>query len=204
MGRPAECNRSGTGFGGHVINSGVAFAIVIVASSPARADVIPMPPDNCPEGYTPSSSHSGPTCLAPAPKDCPSGWRGVLGGGCALDLCEADRDCQGGRRCVSQSLCFVERIPHWREFATEPDYRARWVCGGALSCRSPAECRSGKLCLEPGARRGADSPNPNDRSEAAELTGCSGCRRRQPVRHELTAASALVLGASLWRWRRRR
>jgi hypothetical protein len=182
-----------------------AWLIVMVTASSTRADVIPPPPEDCPEGYTPDSSHEGQRCLAPAPADCPSGWRGVLGGICVLDICESDRECQGERRCVPQSLCFVERIPHWREFRTEPDYRPRWVCGGALSCRSPAECRPGKLCLEPGARRGADSPNPNDASEAASLPGgCSGCQRRQPVRQEVAAVTVLLLGGSFWRRRLRR
>jgi hypothetical protein len=129
---------------------------------------------------------------------------GVPGGECMLELCERDADCHGGRQCVRQSICHVERTRHWREGPGEPDYRPRWVCGGKLSCRSPAECRPGKLCLDPGSRRAGDSPNPGDASEAAELPGsCSGCRRRQPVEHHMGVALLLVLGATVWRRRRR-
>jgi hypothetical protein len=123
-----------------------------------------------------------------------------------LELCESDGDCHGGRRCVAQSICYVERIRHWREGPDrEPDYRPRWLCGGKLSCRSPAECRPGKLCLDPGTRHGADSPNPGDASTAAHLPGgCSGCRRRQPARHPTELALLLGLGATVWRRRRDR
>jgi hypothetical protein len=115
-----------------------------------------------------------------------------------LDLCTSDADCHDGRRCSAQSICYVERTRHPREFSNEPDYRPRWVCGGALSCRSPAECRPGKLCLAPGTRRAADSPNPGDPSEAADLPGgCSSCHRRQPAGHEAAFASLVALAACL-------
>lgn len=176
---------------------GLASVVIMLAATMARADVVPEPPDDCPAGTTPTTSHSGAKCLEPAPTNCPSGWRGEVGGACVLDFCTSDAECRDGRRCVAQSICHVERICHPREFCDSPVFEPRWVCGGALSCRSPAECRPGKLCLAAGTRRAADSPNPDDPRDAADLSsGCSSCQRRQPVGHGMALASLVALTAS--------
>jgi hypothetical protein len=46
---------------------------ILLASGAAWADVAPPPPDNCPEGYRPDSSHLGPYCEPPLPDNCPPG-----------------------------------------------------------------------------------------------------------------------------------
>ena len=68
------------------------LALLVVASvgvaSVAAADAIPPPPENCPEGSTPVSSHSGTGCKLNPPTNCPSGWRGMLGGVSVLVVAE--------------------------------------------------------------------------------------------------------------------
>jgi MYXO-CTERM domain-containing protein len=81
------------------------FAAPALSASPAAADVVMSPPDDCPRGEVGVTSHGGPRCVKEAPTDCPVGWRGMLGGTCSLTPCENDQGCQAGEACVEHSVC---------------------------------------------------------------------------------------------------
>jgi MYXO-CTERM domain-containing protein len=68
-----------------------SLALVLFAASPALADVVGPPPEECPAGSRPSTAHSGPFC-APTTS------------------CEADADCETGtctevRQCIETRGC---------------------------------------------------------------------------------------------------
>ncbi len=129
------------------------LALLVVASvgvaSVAAADAIPPPPENCPAGSTPVSSHSGAGCKLNPPTNCPSGWRGMLGGVCGLSACKQDAQCTGGRVCREASLCMEKHeVHHPRMAETFTEWRAYNVCAAGVTCESPRSCRSQRVCVE--------------------------------------------------------
>src|SRR5262245_44153051 len=80
-------------------------ALVLGLPFTVFADAVPPPPEKCPGGQIPITSHAGPECVAPAPTDCPPGWRGELRGICRLDICVNDQGCGAGKQCRQVELC---------------------------------------------------------------------------------------------------
>jgi hypothetical protein len=139
----------------------------------ARADAVPPPPEHCPKGKVPITSHAGPECIDEAPKDCAPGYRGALGARCVLATCATDAQCEGGQRCLQIETCQEYRELHWSGWGWEakraaprdnllaeppmpqPDGppKEAWVllriCGQDGPCDPPAECRPAGLCYPP-------------------------------------------------------
>src|SRR4051812_34037869 len=91
--------------------SGLVAALL---AATARADVVGPPPDHCPPGSEPSSSHQGPFCL---PKPCTS-----------------DADCGSARSpkpffCRASSLCIDAKSQNVVD-----------TCDPGGTCASPASC----------------------------------------------------------------
>ncbi len=165
------------------------LTLLVVASigvaSVAAADAIPPPPENCPAGSTPVSSHSGSGCKLNPPTNCPSGWRGMLGGVCGLSECEQDAQCTNGRVCREASLCMEKHdVHHHRMAETFTEWRAYNVCTSASACESPRSCRSQRVCVEPKTGRAvpllgeANAPKPHEQGAtmSSHRGGCgAGC-----------------------------
>lgn len=167
--------RSSVLAGGPLRRAGLCFALASVFPLGVAADAVPPPPDKCPRGQIPITSHRGPECVAPAPTDCPAGWRGELRGVCSLDVCTTDQSCGAGKQCREVDLCLQEFILHWGYGQNDPDapppnrplfagppmrydpprreIRPVDVCGNGRSCQEPATCGKGKLCLPVGVTR---------------------------------------------------
>lgn len=116
------------------------LAVLSIASlSPhgARADVVDPPPENCPAGTNPGSSHSGPIC-SPRP------------------ACMSDVMCGGGEACEEVRLCVVQRpcgglLP--------PDAGPCFIDHAVGFCGADGSCGEGTcvirdVCAAPGSTSG--------------------------------------------------
>lgn len=138
----------------------------------AYADAVPPPPDKCPRGQIPITSHAGPQCVLPPPKDCPPGWRAEIRGVCRLESCQKDEDCGSGRKCTEADLCLHEYLQEWGYTQSEPErnrplfagppqrfnpprrvVEAVDVCGAERTCQAPSKCGRAKVCLPQGVSR---------------------------------------------------
>jgi hypothetical protein len=121
----------------------LSVSIVAIASSfsmAARADAVEPPPDNCPAGSNPGSSHSGPLC-SPRPV-------------CLNDLmCESGDACEPVRLCVVQRACGGLRPPDAGPCFID---HAVGVCGADGSC-SEGSCLIRDACVVPGSTSGGCS-----------------------------------------------
>jgi len=195
-----------------------AVALGLASSAPrARADAVPPPPKDCPEGTVGITSHGGPECAKAPPEDCPPGYRGVVGGKCKLAFCSSDTQCNEGSRCQAVDTCQEFREHHWTGWgwkARQPIPRTNllaeppsppppgpakraWVslsiCGQDGPCKAPGECRPASLCIPVGA-----SPNASPNASPGPTTGApdraSGCRKGCAVSPVTTLAGAAGLG----------
>ncbi len=93
---------------------------------PAAADVVGPPPDHCPNGSIPDSSHAGPTC-----------WPSV---------CSSNSDCDSGEVCVERALCVepVHGFSHGGGFTLD---HAVTSCDGSGVCPPGATCQSDRRCM---------------------------------------------------------
>ncbi|MDC0741386.1 hypothetical protein [Polyangium mundeleinium] len=113
---------------------------VLFAAPPALADVVDLPPTNCPDGSEGATCHGGPHC---APRDCMT-----------------DADCKGGATCADRSFCMQEincvggwlnpdaALPPLTPIVVEP-------CDAAGACAT-GTCKSIKVCVD-GAQAGSGS-----------------------------------------------
>lgn len=181
----------------------VLAALSMLAPAFVRADAVEPPPDACPPGSDPQSSHSGPLCaLRPDCTDdascgagshcvdvrqcvdtrgCGGGWTGP---DCTvqhvMDVCDDTRPCGGSATCTARRVCVAEgaSLPP----ATGP-------AEGTVTETPPAEGT-------PAEGGETSSPPP-----AGESHGCSAGRGAE------APSLAIVLGAlgvALAGWRRRR
>lgn len=136
------------------------------------ADAVPPPPDSCPRGQIPITSHAGPQCVLPPPKDCPPGWRAEIRGVCRLESCTKDADCGAGHQCREADLCLHEYLQEWGFTKAEPGrnrplfagppqrfdpprriVEAIDVCAEGRACPEIARCGRAKVCLPTGVSR---------------------------------------------------
>ncbi len=99
--------------------------------SAARADVIRPPPEQCPDGSRPTSTHAGPHCT---PRDCENG-----------------EPCDEGLECQRVPLCVVER-----RFVSRAGPSSTRVIEGACpdgSCAA-GECQQMPVCVANMGTRG--------------------------------------------------
>lgn len=128
----------------------IALVISLLALSPALAfaDVVGPPPDSCPVGSTPATSHSGPFCTPMA--ECSSD--SACGAGAACDTvlqCVETRAC-GGLQIPDAEPCTLENVVGPCSGAgtcATGECRTRRVCGGAAGtgcgCRAGGRTRGG-------------------------------------------------------------
>ena len=93
---------------------------------PAAADVVGPPPDRCPNGSIPDSSHAGPTCY-------PS-------------VCSGNGDCGQGEVCVERALC-IEPVMGWSHGGQFSMDHAVTSCDGSGVCPPGATCESDHRCM---------------------------------------------------------
>jgi len=109
----------------------ITAAAIVLAAWPARADEVPPPPTDCPDGTTGDGNHCGQVCLPAA--------------------CESDSDCRQGT-CQSRDLC-LEDVRCGRYTGGYPTTLVTGVCGGGAPC-STGTCRQQRVCV-----RGAPAPS---------------------------------------------
>ncbi len=111
--------------------------LCLALAGPAAADVVGPPPDHCPNGSIPDSSHAGPTC-----------WPSV---------CTTNSDCSGGEVCVERALCVepVNGFSHGGQFTLD---HAVTSCDGDRLCPPGATCQSDHRCMPRAATLVKDVP----------------------------------------------
>ncbi len=102
----------------------VLAVAVLLAGSPAQADVVGPPPSSCPNGAEPDSCHGGPYCPP---------WR-----------CTGDHECTGGRTCEERDLCIREIDCGGRETWMTDDVEGN--CSSGSECDVGA-CRTMSVCV---------------------------------------------------------
>lgn len=165
----------------HIRSLAVITAFVIMVAGAAQADVVRPPPQDCPQGHEPMSSHGGPYCKPPPPtqcppehlpkvyralaycepppvKPCPPGTsyasKSPTDTFCMLDrACSEDGDCEGGK-CVDTSYCIRWDYPGGRRRVPI----VAGTCTDESSCPDGQECMKGKHC-DRANKRVASSPS---------------------------------------------
>jgi hypothetical protein len=162
-------------------------AMLLTLTAAARADVVPPPPTDCPDGTQPWSGHGGPLCV---PHDC----------GGEAGPCQDDAGV-----CQSRSYC-IEVVTMSRSGAGT--YNAvRGLCPTSGSCDA-GTCQPVQVCAQPipsipdgGASDGSTTGvgQPSAKSD-------SGCGCRFAARGSMRGAwvAMLVTGALLLRLGKRR
>jgi len=161
------------------VTASLLLGLAVLFALPARADVVPPPPDDCPAGTTPRTNHFGPYCEPPPPESCPDGHVAKV----YLDkaYCEPppaevcppgshwisqgpdDLYCRGGRpcgeydcpegdTCVESSLC-VRQV---RQFRMMYEVASK-VCEADGDCDEGETCVTAKRC-DPVQKRQPASP----------------------------------------------
>lgn len=148
-------------------------AIALGAASPARADRVPSPPEDCPPGSRGHSSHTG-------------RW-------CASQPCADDSACGHGLSCRPSALCIEDQpfVPHSRRPppGEDPTPQTRAVavapCGADGSCPGEARCVRAERCVPgpaeptPPPPSKTPSPAPASSSAASDADG-GGCAVARP------------------------
>ena len=141
----------------------------LVFVTPARADVVGPPPDDCPEGTEGATCHGGPYC---SPVECTS-----------------DAECGNGETCKDKPLCVstISCAGLLPPDANPMDYERTKIespCPTGNECTQGATCKTQKVCVPAASSSG---------SASSSDSGC-GCRLAPSAPHE-TSLGALALGA---------
>lgn len=103
-----------------------SMLVAIACSAVARADVVPPPPSDCPDGSTGQSSHIGPYC-SPL-------------------LCDNDQQCLDGTTCRTLKLCIeVILVEDWWSDVTISIETVVASCENDVPCPR-GECLSLQVC----------------------------------------------------------
>ncbi|MDI1477416.1 hypothetical protein [Polyangium sp. y55x31] len=146
--------------------------------TPARADVVGPPPDECPAGTEGASCHGGPYCR---PIECTS-----------------DAECGRGETCKDTPLCVstINCAGLLPPDASPTDYdraKIEGSCPNGNECAADATCKTQKVCVPAASSSSADSD-----------AGC-GCRLAPSASFEASlGALALGLGVAAFARRRQR
>ncbi|MDI1447561.1 hypothetical protein [Polyangium sp. 6x1] len=116
-------------------------ALASVAPTPARADVVGPPPDDCPEGTVGATCHSAPYCSPVA--------------------CTSDAECGRGETCQDKPLCAstivcAGLLPPDADLMDYERTKIVGPCSDANACASGATCKTQKVCVA-AASSGGDS-----------------------------------------------
>lgn len=175
----------------------LAWTVVSLLPSVARADAIDGPPSDCPPGSIGESSHSG-------------SW-------CEPSVCERDADCAkrdrsgNGKhrfRCEEAALCVEHtRSERWRGSGIEERDIARRACAADGTCVRPEQCVTAKRCVlvddrRSAAREGRDEGD-RERGSSPSARGC-GCSIPGDPRGAAIGVGLAIAGLALVRRRRER
>ncbi len=136
--------------------SAVVAALLLLFPAVASADVVQMPPDDCPEGSIGRSGHVGPHCQ-PA-------------------ICSSDADCPGAEECRQAALCQQQQ-----HGASRGGPITVWTVTGPCrqdgSCADGGTCKPQSYCL-PRAQPAQVTPAPTEatpepEAEEPSKPGCS-------------------------------
>ena len=160
----------------------LGFAALSFAS-PARADVVGPPPDDCPVGTEGATCHGGPYC---SPVECTSDME-----------CGSGETCNDLPFCVSTILCAGLLPPD----ANLMDYERAKVeapCPTANECTQGATCKTLKVCVPP--------ESTSTSSSGSGSAGSCGCRLAPsaPLEASFGALALAGLGAATALRRRQR
>jgi len=111
---------------------------LLLAPGPALADAIGPPPEHCPNGSIPESSHAGEYC-----------WPST---------CTSSADCEQGQECVERALC-IEPVQGYSRGGPFTVDHAVTSCGADGNCPAGSTCISDLRCMPKGATFGGDGPS---------------------------------------------
>lgn len=154
-------------FDPRVVLGVLVVGLLALAPAAARADVVGPPPESCPAGSSPQSSHAGPLCVPMA--ECTSSAMCMDGAACApVSQCIETRGC-GGLRPPDSGPCTVEHVVG--------------PCGAGDTCTTGV-CRSRRVCT---------SGSTDDGGCACRAAGAPG--RSRPLAVAAMLALACVLAS---------
>ncbi|MFO0710241.1 MAG: hypothetical protein U0353_10400 [Sandaracinus sp.] len=166
----------------------IASSLALTAwPSLARADAIPPPPEECPLGTTPHSSHAGPSCVA------------TLCGQSASPTTPIA--CPEGTHCAQAQL----RYPPSTFDPRRPGFPVLAAVEGRCACPTP-HCVEAEACVPDGleVERCATAPEATDSAGRASQGGCASCAAaRLPLSSTGTLTLTLLALAILARHTRR-
>ena len=174
-----------------ILSVRVAFILLFgfAVALPVRADVVPPPPDDCPDGTTARTSHYGPYCEPPPPESCPPGHLPLVYMDKAFceppppEVCPpgsfwtskgpgnlychggrpcGDYPCPDGHTCTESSLCVRQE----RQFRMMYEVATK-VCEADGDCGEGETCVTAKRC-DPVEKRQPAEPADPDADPAAD------------------------------------
>ncbi|HJK95212.1 MAG TPA: hypothetical protein RMH85_23225 [Polyangiaceae bacterium LLY-WYZ-15_(1-7)] len=152
------------------------LALALLAT-PASADVVQSPPDDCPSGAIGRTNHYGPHC--------------------APDVCDpaAEEACTtgsypprpAGRACREAAFCVTTRtVEHWRGNTTIRRFIG--PCGADGSC-AEGECERAHYCVDPDATGQATGASESEMTGGAEASAMEGATESAGAAAEPSAAA---------------
>lgn len=163
-----------------------AAALSLSAATPALADVVPNPPDACPDGAKPSTCHGGPYC--------------------ATFDCATSADCGEGLECKKTKLC-TDEIDCGGGNGPSFTFNVQGACGDACA----GTCTEHLVCVKKASTGTGTGGSGGDGGSGAGggdlvVTGCSCNTAGSALGGAAGAAMLLagVLGLAGRRSRRRR
>lgn len=142
---------------------GCSLAFLLIGSL-GHADVVPPPPSNCPSGYTPETSHSGPYCRPPLPR-CPRGYQPRIWERHAYCEPPPDHPCPRGAEWSSTSEDDAFCVP-------------RMACQDS-GCPAGQACFPTAFCLQPVCFRCSPSRIVGFCEQQEDCPGDSVCSRQR-------------------------
>ena len=127
----------------------------------ALADVVNMPPEDCPPGAVGTSGHTGE-------------W-------CRPDSCESDEDCGGGDSCIEVSMCLTiseescgGMMPETGT-CTFTKTEVHGICESENSC-SQGDCQVVMACANPDELvENTAEPSAPEENQEKEASSCGNC-----------------------------
>ena len=140
------------------------WVLIPLFCATAHADIVPLPPQSCPNGSAPASSHDGSYCY---PLDC---YR--------------DLSCRGGAVCQTTSLCLGDLYlrpanPFDRKASSETMKVVTGVCSDN-ECQAGSTCNTDTYCVT--------SSIPEEKPLGEEPTKKSKTKKQKQAKDERSSA----------------
>jgi hypothetical protein len=175
--------------------------LLLLWARSARADAVPPPPKDCPQGTHGVTGHAGPGCV---PDRCPKGASGTMcqGGPCCVARqCGGDAgpSCDAKSTCESVRLCVQPRTTIGWAASQHPVKEALATCDQSGACPGGGTCETLMVCVAPPATAAPlATPEAPSRGKPS-----GGCQLEAAGSEDLDAAAGMALMVGMLAARRR-